>query len=248
MVERFRNAPITEALIDIRADLPPSVSLADLEKLHSQVEDNYPGKQTRTMWEGAIQPGDKREPLKTTRHHIDGYLFKSADGKQVVQFRLDGFSFSRLHPYTEWTEVYAEARRVWDIYRIATKPVGVKRLATRYINSIVIPSKKFDYDHYFTAAPKIPEGLPQLLSHFFTRLVIPFPDQGATAIVIQTPSDKPDPARSTVILDIDVFVEFKEVELAADDPRIDEMFAILRKVKNEIFFSCVTEPTKELFR
>ncbi len=245
MVEIFRNAPITEALIDIRAELPATVALSDLEKLHAHIQDNYPQKRSRTMWEGALRLEGGKDPVTATRHQVDGYFFTSSDGKQVVQFRLDGFSFSRLHPYSEWNEVYSEAKRLWDIYRANAKPALVKRLATRYINSIEIPFKKFDSDDYFTAGPKIPQGLPQLLSHFFTRLVIPFPDQGATAIVIQTPSEKPDPINSTVILDIDVFAE---VNLTSEDAKIDEIFAILRKVKNEVFFNSITERTKELFR
>ena len=216
MVEVFRNAPITEALIDIRA--LAGVTLTELEKLHSRIQDKYPEKRSRTMWEGAVRLEGEKQPITTTRHQVDGYFFTSSDGKQVAQFRLDGFSFSRLHPYSEWNKVYSEAKRLWDIYRANAKPALVNRLGTRYINSIVIPSKNFDYDDYFTAAPKIPQGLPQLLSHFFTRLVIPFPDQGATALVMQTPSVKPDPVNSTVILDIDVFAE---VNLTSEDAKID---------------------------
>jgi uncharacterized protein (TIGR04255 family) len=245
MVEVFRNAPISEALIDIRTQLPETVSLSSLEKLHSAIESEYPQKRTRVMWEGSLQLRGEEEPIKTARRQVDGYLFASSDGRQVVQFRLDGFSFSRLRPYSEWKKVYGEAKRLWDIYRAETKPIVVQRLATRYINSIEIPSKEFDYDSYFTAVPKIPPGLPQMLSHFFTRLVIPFAARGATAIVIQTPAEKPDPVNTTVILDIDAFAE---VSLESNDAKIGEILAILREVKNEIFFSSVTEQAKELFR
>ncbi len=245
MVEVFRNAPITEALIDIRTQLPETVSLTSLEKLHSAIQEEYPQKRIRVRWEGSVELKGEGEPIKTARREVDGYLFTSPDGRRVVQFRVDGFTFSRLRPYSRWDEIYGEAKRLWDIYRTGTKPVLVQRIATRYINSIEIPSKNFDYDDYFTAAPKIPPGLPQVLNHFFTRLVIPFLDQEATAIVIQTPSDKPDPMNSTVILDTDVFAE---VSLASDDAKIDEILARLRKVKNEIFFSSITERTKELFR
>ena len=106
-------------------------------------------------------------------------------------------------------------------------------------------SKKFDYDNYFTGPPKVPQGLPQLLSHFFTRLVIPFPEHGVTAIVIQTPAERPDPVNTTLILDIDASVE---VSLDSNDPKIGDILAILRRVKNDIFFSSLTERAKDLFR
>ena len=219
--------------------------MAKLEALHGFIQTEYPEKQKRTMWEGSFELKEEKEPLARTQSQVIGYLFKSADGKQVVQFRLDGFTFSRLRPYTRWEDIFGEAKRLWDVYRVHAKPVRVNRLATRYINSIEIPSKKFDYDDYFKMAPKVPPDLPQLLSHFFTRLVVPFPDEGVTAIITQTPSEKPDPINSAVILDIDVF---KEVNLSPDDAKIDEIFAILRKVKNEIFSGSITDKTKELFR
>lgn len=245
MAEVFPNAPITEALIDIRTLLPQGVSLSNLEALHRSIQAEYPEKQTRTMWEGSIELKDQKEPLAKGRSQLMGYLFKSPDTKQIVQFRLDGFTYSRLRPYTRWEEVYAEAKRLWGLYKEGAKPTRVTRLAVRYINSIEIPSKKFDYDDYFTAAPKIPPVLPQVLGHFFTRLVIPFLNEGATAIIMQTPSEKPDPVNSTVILDIDVF---REQTLSPEDPKIDEVFAILRRVKNDIFFGSITERTKDLFR
>jgi uncharacterized protein (TIGR04255 family) len=245
MTEVFPKAPIIEALIDIRTQPPQDASLVKLEALHAFIQVEYPEKQKRTMWEGQFQLKNEKDPLTTTRHQLVGYMFKSADGKQAVQFRLDGFTFSRLRPYTRWEEVFSEAKRLWDVYRIHANPVRVNRLATRYINSIEIPSKKFDYDDYFTTAPKMPKGLPQVLTHFFTRVVVPFPDEGVTAIIAQTPSEKPDPINTSVILDIDVF---KELSLSPEDAKIDDILAILRNVKNEIFFGSVTDKTKELFR
>ncbi len=243
--ETFRNAPIIEALIDVRTQLAPSITLADLEALHDSIKTQYPEKQKRMTWEGSFQLRPEKEPLATSRSQVVGYLFKGTDALQAVQFRLDGFSLSRLRPYTRWDDVYREAKRLWNIFRANAKPDRVNRLATRYINSIEIPSKQFDYGDYFTAAPKVPSQLPQSISHFITRLVIPFPDREAAAIVMQTPIDKPDPLKSAILLDIDVF---KEVNLAPDDAKVDDIFAILREIKNRVFFSSITEPTKGLFR
>ena len=246
MTEVFPRSPITEALVDIRVQLPGNVSLADLENLHTQIKHEYPDKKTRNRWEGTFEFKGEKEPLKTIQSQIDGYLFSTSDGKQVVQYRLDGFTFSRLRPYSRWEDLYREATRLWGIYRTGTRPLLATRLAVRYINSIEIPLKSFDYDDYFTATPKIPQGLPQFLQHFFTRLEISFPDQGAVAIVIQTPSGKQDPVSTAILLDIDVVAEV--MNLLAEDARIDEIFANLRKIKNEIFLKSITEKTKELFR
>lgn len=244
VAEIFRSAPITEAMIDIKAELS-GTSLPDLERLHEMIIAEYPGKKSRRRFEERIEFKEEEQPQRTSTFQPDGYYFTSADGKRIVQYRLDGFTFNRLRPYSRWEELRDEAKKTWEIYRDHANPISVNRLAVRYINSIEIPSKNFDYDDYFTAVPKIPEGLPQELQHFFTRTVVPFTEQGATAVVIQTPSGKPDPIHTAIILDIDVFVQ---KSLPPDDERIWEVFEELREIKNRIFFKSIQEKTKELFR
>jgi uncharacterized protein (TIGR04255 family) len=245
MPEVFPHAPITEALIEVRAQLPSGVALADLEKLHAQLRAQYPDKKTRKTFEGKLEIADEKQRFKASPVQEDGYLFRSADEKQIVQYRLDGFTFNRLRPYSRWEDTYMEARRTWEIYRNAVRPLLVNHVAVRYINSIEIPLKHFDYDDYFTAVPKIPEPLPQVLTHFFTRVLIPFEQRGAMATVIQTPSGKQDPMNTAILLDIEVV---RELNVPPEDERRWEALVILRDIKNEIFFSHIKDRTKELFR
>ena len=245
MAEVFPNAPITEALIDIRVELPEDATLPKLEKLHDLIKAEYPGKKSRRRFEAQIEFKEEQQPLRRSTFQQDGYYFTSADGKRIVQYRLDGFSFNRLRPYSRWEDLRDEARKAWDIYVTHANPLAVNRLAVRYINSIEIPSKSFDYDDYFTAVPKIPEGLPQVLGHFFTRTLVPFADHDATAVVIQTPSEKQGPVSTAIILDIDVFAQ---TSLPSEDQRIWAILEQLREIKNEIFFKSITEKTKGLFR
>ena len=58
-------------------------------------------------------------------------------------------------------------------------------------------------------------------------------------------SDKQDPVNTAIILDIDVY---EEVSLGPEDPKIYEILSILRKTKNEIFFSSITDKAKGFFR
>ena len=96
---QYENAPINEALIDIRAELPKDVTLSTLEAFHAEVKERYPGKKKRLLLEEQISieapPSEKRTEL--------GFAFESEDGKQIFQARLDGFTFSRLRPYTNWS-------------------------------------------------------------------------------------------------------------------------------------------------
>jgi len=92
--------------------------------------------------------------------------------------RLDGFTFNLLKPdpraaWPGWYALREEAQRPWDKYVRATNTVESKRLAVRYINQIVIPEGEIEL---FTEPPRIPEGLPQRLNHFFSRIQVNNPD------------------------------------------------------------------------
>ena len=172
---------------------------------------------------------------------IDGYLFQSADEKQVVQFRTDGFSFSRLKPYTSWDSVKLEASRLWQLLSDATKPQLVTRLAVRYINSIDVPAGTLK--QYLTFGYKIPDELPQNADEVLLRFVLSF--GFAKAIVTVAPLPPPDPTKERVMFDIDVF---SELSVKANAVSVWETFDKLAEIKNKIFFEGISAEPLRLFQ
>lgn len=245
-METFRNPPITEAVIDIRTELGANVTLSELGNLYEKIKDHYPKKKMRHRVMGSIEFKDQEPPRAESKDlGPDGYLLWSNDDKQVVQYRLDGFSFSRLRPYKDWDAMRSEAKPLWELFVSMVKPVQVTRIALRYINSIEIPSKSFSLDEYFTSSPKIPEGLSQLIEEFLTRVLITFPEINSQAIVTCTPQPAKSATGSSILLDIDVF---RNIRLPPDSVDIWEILSGLRVLKNDIFSKYLTEKTKELFR
>jgi uncharacterized protein (TIGR04255 family) len=245
---RFPNAPITEALLDIRVKLPKQVNLARLEAVQVPIKERYPFKQSRLS--GIINVEIKKEasqPEIRQSSSPDGFFFASPDKKQILQARLDGFTFSKLKPYDRWETFRDEARELWRLYVETVSPDGITRLALRYINRIEIPLPMRDFKDYILTTPEIAPGLPQGMAHFFMRLVIPEEKMKATAIVTQTMEPVADKGTVLpVIFDIDVFrvVQFSNEE-------IDEAWRVLeglRDLKNEIFFKSITPKAMELFQ
>jgi uncharacterized protein (TIGR04255 family) len=244
-VEKYRKAPITEALFDIRVDPVLGVSASDVERLHAKISGGYPDKKPRRMWEAKLEFKEGTAVQTASEDKgVDGFLFWSADKKQVVQFRLDGFTFSRLKPYGSWEESFPEAMRLWKIYRDELKPVNIKRVASRFINSIEIPQSKFELKDYFVDPPQPPKGLPQELDGFLSRLIVRF-EENVRAVTTFTnqPSSKPDAA--AVLFDIDVFAD---VKFPANYDQLPSIFDKLHKIKNDIFERSLTDKTKELFK
>lgn len=249
MVEviHFPNAPITEALIDIRVKLPPQTDLAKLAVFHDAIKQRYPAKQERVSWRGHIEV--KASPVaqvsQSAAGGTDGYLFTSVDGRQVVQARLDGFTLSRLKPYDKWEALRDEAHELWQQYIRTASPEAVTRVALRYINRIEIPLPIRDFKEYILTTPEIAPDLPQGLGSFFMRLVIPDAQAQAVAIVTETVEPIEESSnRLPLIFDIDVF------RMAAFDVQgkaLWETLDQLHDLKNDIFFKSITPKAKELF-
>ena len=130
----YLHAPITEALIDIKVELAPEVRFEDLQALRQHFASDYPSEDTRSVAEALVQFGPAvQASAKQTRL---GLGFWNISNNQVVQVRLDGYTFSRLEPYEDFERLRDEARRLWNIYRDVVRPRRVTRVAVRYINQI----------------------------------------------------------------------------------------------------------------
>lgn len=244
--ERFERAPITEALLDIRVQLPNQINLARLATFQDGVKERYPTKRERVSWQFGFQvkPETVPDTFKPSGRP-DGYLFLSPDERQLVQARLDGFTFNRLKPYDKWVAFREEAKQLWLHYiRIAT-PERITRLGLRYINRIEIPMPIRELSDYILTTPEMAPELPQSLDSFFMRLVVRDPNSQAVAIITLTMEPVIDQKVLPLIFDIDVF---REAVFNSNDNGIWDTMEKLHELKNIIFFKSITEKTKELIR
>lgn len=239
----LRNAPIVEAVIDIRVKVKEDLLLEQLSELDSAISKEYPEKKERYKWEGKLEFKKGASPISTTTETIDGYMFISSDQKQIFQATLDGFTFSRLKPYETWEHFRDEAHRLWKLYRDVAFP-EITRVALRYINKMEFPLPIKDFSDYLTAPPIVPEGLPQGVSSFLTRVVIHEPEMDAAAIITQSLEQLVTPNLLPIILDIDVFKQKTE---GIKEDEAWELLERLRHFENKIFFKSITEKAKEVF-
>ena len=237
------NAPITEALIDIRIRIKEDFNTERLLSLYDAISAKYPQKKTLHKWESKFEFKKGEPPLSTGIETVDGYVFTSADQKQIFQARLDGFTFSRLKPYETWEHLRDEAHRLWLKYKEITSS-EITRVALRYINKMEIPLSNRDFSEYLTASPIVPAGLPQGVSSFLTRVVIHELSIDAAAIITQALEQVVNPNFIPIILDIDVFKQKSE---GISEKDAWDTLEKLRHFKNEIFDKSITQKAKELF-
>lgn len=239
---QYEKAPIIEAIIDIRVEPLPAPKLHALEAIYESVKEEYPERNRRMQFAGELSIGERVDA--TTQQTQVGVDFRSRDGKRVFQARLDGFSLSRLKPYSNWNELRDEARKLWSVYRGVIGSQKILRVAVRYINQIDIPLREIDYKDFFLTTPEISPKLSQLLSGFFMRLQMPQVDFGGLLILTQTTVPSSAPGTHSVILDLDVIKDGPEF---TSDDAAWEMLGVLRARKNEYFEGCLTDRARDLF-
>jgi uncharacterized protein (TIGR04255 family) len=239
----FPNAPITEAVLDIRVELPEKVKLEDLEAYQADISERFPEKKERISFAGGFQISKDGYSTIAPEHKINGYLFKSQADKKIVQPSLGGFSFNKLNPYDSWESFCKEGRELWDLYSQKYKPTKITRIALRYINRIEIPLPMKEFEEYILTFPQIAPKLPQGIANFIMQLVIPNAEIEASAMITLAMEEIKD-KNLPLIFDIDVSRNSVYVD---DKEKIWSDFENLRVFKNEIFFNSITDKTKELF-
>ena len=166
-----------------------------------------------------------------------GYRLESADGLNIVQVRIDGFTFSRLEPYESWDRMVEDAWIVWRMYLARSSPLGIERIATRFINRIVLPPSG-QLAEVFSVPPVVPDGrIDSLLFRYQLA-----PTDGVRAIVSLATEDGPEPS---MILDIDCFVRRS---FPTDEDALQRQLRKVRDAKNRIFFRSLTTKAIERFK
>ncbi len=244
--EVFPNAPIVEAILDIRTNLPEDIDLAALAKFQESVRERYPKRADRVVWQSGFQVGQAGAVATHASQNTHGYQFTSEDGKKVAQARLDGFTHNKLKPYDRWGRFVEEAKELWGIYREVARPINITRIAIRYINRIEVPIPIEDIKEFLLTGPEIAQGAPRAMASYFMRLVLVKQHVDHVAIVTEATDQAPDDLRfMPIIFDIDVYLERV---FQPEDDTIWSEFEAMREMRNEVFFSSVTDKCKELFR
>jgi len=235
------RAPIAEAILDFRVKPRDDLQPAEFGVLAEKLRAVYPTQGRTTLGELDIAVGPDGMPATHVRGEVSGWLLRSEDGR-VVQFRRDGYTFSKLRPYTSWEEIEPEAIAHWEEYCAIARPLALTRLAVRYINAMDLPRARLD--RYLTAPPVAAPLTPQVLHEFLTRVVVWDLETEATAIITQALTAAAAEDQMRLLLDIDAF---REGALPLDAAACSAGLGKLRELKNRIFFANLTETAVENF-
>jgi uncharacterized protein (TIGR04255 family) len=242
----YRNAPIIEAALDVRVRTPENV---DLDALVAVRDAHYPDVSREPFQlQVKIEWGDR--PDDTGKQHLNtplGYFLRSADQKQILQARLDGFTFNRLAPYEHWESFGAEARRLWNIYKESVKVEQIEAISLSYMNEILIPFQE-NVEDYLNAFINVPKDLPSPLTSFS----LGFQSQIEGDNGILHVAESIGPQRREGHLTIGLFIQaikFLGVSTSLiGEEELWTLFEALRVAKSSAFEACITDKVREMIR
>ncbi|MBN7814208.1 TIGR04255 family protein [Algoriphagus pacificus] len=236
---KLQNAPIKEAVFDIRIDKINIQKPEELLKIRDFLSGNFPELKNIHKVHGTIQLKDGISIKSDTKSDLNGFSFISKDKSKQIQVRLDGFTLNVLKPYESWETHFSEFIVHWETYSKLFAPNKILRIATRFINRIEIPIPFTRFEDYLNVVPAIPKSLPKSIKNFFLQVQVPCDDGYREAILTQAIEPRNNNTLP-VIIDIDVF---QELGLTNDLEKLTTNFNEIRKIKNKIFIDCISEKT-----
>ena len=245
---KLARAPIVEAVIDIRCDMPPAFDLATLETPASDIfRAQYPKMQKQLIEKHSfVKKGDEPPMISETRG-IQAFQFLKDDGNQLVQVRAEGFSFNRLAPYTSLDEYLPEIERTWRLFIGLAAPVQIREIRMRYINRLPLPTVdgRVEFNDYLKIGPRLPDENKLHFIGFFNQHVAVDVDTGNQVTIILTMQP---PEKNIVPLIFDIDTVCRGNAESNDWAWIMSKIVTLRSLKNKVFKNTLTPQCLSLFQ
>lgn len=242
----YKNAPIKEAVFDIRIKEKHLPNIEVLRRIPTELTERYPITKIRNRLHGQFTVG--KDAQSFTKSLPEGYIFSNRENNKLFQFRINGYAYNILKPYSNWEDFSNEAFKIWQLYKSLIGDFEIELLALRFINRIEIPLPITSFDDYLTYVPPIPNSLPKILSRFFMQVEIPLEKFGTNVILTETIEQvedfNKDSKRLPFLLDINCL---KQIHGSLTESQLIEAFSELRNIKNDIFENCITDNARKLF-
>lgn len=248
---KLAHAPIVEAVIDLRCDMPPAFDLTGLEKQARDIfRAEYPKFRPQLIEKHRFeQHGDAPPKISATRG-IQALQFLTEDERQLAQVRAQGFSFNRLAPYSSLDDYLPEIERTWRLFVGLAAPVQLRQVRLRYINRLPLPAVdgRVEFTDYLKISPRLPDEDKLHFVGFLDQHAAVDVETGNQVNIIMTmqPGEKGKTDVLPLIFDIEA------VSIGDADPNdwawILAKVASLRSLKNRVFENTLKEKCLNLFR
>lgn len=243
----YTNPPIQEAVCEFRFAPGPAWNLTVPGLFYEKIRDSYPGEpREQNLISAEIVVGKMpANPEVAARTNFTKLLFSSLDNKKLTGVSPDLLSIHSLRPYEGWSDFKTRIDQAFQVYLEVAKPIGVTRIALRYINQIDIPFvESVQLEKYFTVYPLMPDGIPSNLSGFVTRTESIYDDKPIRLVIVLADAPASE-GQVSFMLDLDISQDWTDKPLSLDEAlsNLDD----LKQREGQVFEKLITDSTRGLF-
>ena len=245
---KLKNPPIIEAILDIECDLPPNLKIATLEsRIKKALGKSYPKLRPIVFQQHQFEAKLNEPPKHSVTGGIQGLQFLHDNENQVVQFRVQGFSFNRLEPYTSLDDYLPQIKKAWLAYVELAGPLEVRLIRLRYINRILLDlvDGRVNLDKYFQNGPKLADEEKQTFLGFLNQYSALDIETGFLVNSVLTAQMVEDD-KLPIIFDNSAVIQ--ENRSPDDWTWIHSKILELRQLKNKVFTRTLTETCLNQYR
>ena len=241
----YSRACIVEAVIEFRCVLDEAVTIDDLTATMAD-EDDYSQSEKLFEAESTVDVSGSALQGQTTGSII-GFCYTRADGARKVFVKRDGFAFSWVGQYENWTAFLAEAWAYWRKFAAAIAVKSVERVGVRYINRFDIRGRHIEISDYLRTTVNVSPYLPQVIMGYYLQVQVPVHKYDGIATITSTIAPPQAEDALSLVLDIDCWrVIQAPAESDENEGTLSTTLADLRLMKNFVFEACITDATRGL--
>jgi uncharacterized protein (TIGR04255 family) len=246
MTERYRRAPITEAVIEIRYAEPAGTDL--LAKVCADFKTTYPFQHPLVNYDVTVglPPPNVRGEAVTQINQATGHRLSSMDQAEILLVWPLTFVVSQLAPYPGWDVFFGRFERDWNTWKRAVGYRKITRIGVRFVNRIDIPQvdRVFEETDYLRVYAKLPESFGPVTG-YGVQAQFPPDDEGCRLTLNSGLVPSPLVGYGSVLLDMDIA---REITPPQNDEDIFVLLDKIRTKKNAAFEACITDQAREFFR
>lgn len=236
------NPPIKEAIFNISFNETLSGNTLEAIATSKNILSKYPTKKEGVFIEHRFVEHKIDNPEKEIIKK-NGYVFDCIENcGRLIKLNRENLSFHIVNRYEDWDTIIEEFFELCQEIASLDSSVKCKEVFVRYINHINVKPGAVLKDH-FKLLPTDVEGLPSEINNFFLQVGFPF--NGLKGLITETiKSDSEGGEKLVFIIDLRVSKSFIS---DLNNSEFSETFDSIRKYKNQLFFSIITEDTLKQF-
>lgn len=239
----YDRPPITEAVIGVNFSMP--IGSKDIEKANGKFLKNYPQHQVIQNLNLKVEVAADGQTNTNGTEVERGHRRSNADSNELLVMWSSTLLVSQLAPYLGWDVFFARFSRDWNVWKRAVGFREVSRIGVRFINRIDIPIKDGSVKHeeYLNVYPKLP-SIIESVDAYAVQALVPLADIQCTLTLNSGVIPAPVLGHSSFLLDLDIA---KSVNPPQNDNDIFDLLNLIRKKKNDVFESCISDDARGLF-